>query len=82
MEGHLQGSLQRPLDAFRQFLEEAAQANGTIINYANIARDVGADPKMVVSYFSILEDTLVGFPTAAVPALDQEAAAQYLKYGS
>ena len=51
----------RRLDPFRHFLEVAAQANGTIVNYANIARDVGADPKTVISYFSILEDTLVGF---------------------
>jgi predicted AAA+ superfamily ATPase len=51
----------RRLDPFREFLEVAAQSNGTIINYANIARDVGADPKTVMSYFSILEDTLVGF---------------------
>ena len=51
----------RRLDPFRQFLEVAAQSNGTIINYTNIARDVGADPKTVMSYFSILEDTLVGF---------------------
>lgn len=51
----------RRLDPFRQFLEVAAQSNGTIVNYAGIARDVGADPKTVISYFSILEDTLVGF---------------------
>ena len=51
----------RRLDPFREFLEVAAQSSGTIINYANIARDVGADPKTIVSYFSILEDTLVGF---------------------
>ena len=51
----------RRLDPFREFLEVAAQSNGTIINYANIARDVGADPKTVMSYFGILEDTLVGF---------------------
>ena len=50
----------RSLDPFREFLEVAAQSNGTIVNYANIARDVGADPKTVISYFSILEDTLVG----------------------
>ena len=56
----------RRLDPFRQFLEVAAQANGTIVNYANIARDVGADPKTVMSYFGILEDTLVGF---LLPAL-------------
>ena len=51
----------RRLDPFREFLEVAAQSSGTIINYANIARDVGADPKTIVSYFSILEDTHVGF---------------------
>ena len=51
----------RRLDPFRQFLEVAAQCNGMIVNHANIARDVGADPKTVASYFSILEDTLVGF---------------------
>ncbi len=51
----------RRLDPFRRFLETAAQSNGAIINYANIARDVGADPKTVLTYFSILEDTLVGF---------------------
>lgn len=51
----------RRLDPFRYFLEVAAQSNGSIVNYANIARDVGADPKTVLSYFGILEDTLVGF---------------------
>ncbi len=49
------------LDPFRKFLEVAAQSDGKIINYANIARDVGADDKTVKNYFSILEDTLLGF---------------------
>lgn len=51
----------RQLDPFRRFLEVAAQCNGTIINYANIARDVKVDDKTIKSYFSILEDTLIGF---------------------
>jgi predicted AAA+ superfamily ATPase len=51
----------RKLDPFRRFLEVAAQSNGTILNYKNIARDVGVDDKTVHSYYSILEDTLVGF---------------------
>ena len=51
----------RRLDPFRRFLEVAAQSNGAIVNYTNIARDVGADPKTIITYFSILEDTLVGF---------------------
>lgn len=51
----------RKLDPFRRFLEIAAQVNGEIINYSNVARDVGADTKTVQSYYQILEDTLLGF---------------------
>lgn len=51
----------RQLDPFRHFLEVAAQCNGKIINYSNIARDVGVTDKTIGSYFSILEDTLIGF---------------------
>ncbi|MBI2346064.1 MAG: ATP-binding protein [Deltaproteobacteria bacterium] len=57
----LDRAIVRKLDPFRRFLEIAAQTNGEIINYTNIARDVGADTKTVQSYFQILEDTLVGF---------------------
>lgn len=51
----------RKLQPFRLFLDVAAQCNGTIINYANIARDVGVDGKTIKEYFSILEDTMIGF---------------------
>ena len=51
----------RRLDPFRKFLEVATQGNGEVINYTNIARDVGVDIKTVQSYYQILEDTLVGF---------------------
>jgi predicted AAA+ superfamily ATPase len=50
----------RRLDPFRHFLEVAAQSNGKIINFSNIARDTGVDTKTVQTYFMILEDTLVG----------------------
>lgn len=50
----------RKLDPFRNFLEIAAQGNGKIVNYTKIAQDVGVDVKTVISYFSILEDTLIG----------------------
>ncbi len=49
------------LDPFRRFLEVAAQMNGKVINTHNIAREVGVDDKTVNNYFSILEDTLLGF---------------------
>ena len=51
----------RKLNPFRNFLHIAAQQNGQIINYSNIARDIRADDKTVKNYFSILEDTLLGF---------------------
>ena len=51
----------RNLDPFRKFLEVAAQANGKIVNYLNISRDVGVEDKTVASFFTLLEDTLLGF---------------------
>ena len=51
----------RKMPPFRKFLEVAAQCNGQIINIAKIARDVGVDDKTIQQYFSILEDTLIGF---------------------
>jgi len=51
----------KDLEPFRHFLEVAAQCNGKIINFANIARDIGIDNKTVQRYYSILEDTLIGF---------------------
>ena len=57
-----QEQLVRNLDPFRSFLEIAAQANGKIINYSAIAKDIGSvDHKTIQSYFQILEDTLLGF---------------------
>ena len=53
--------LVRRLNHFRDFLEVSAQSNGTVVNYSKIARDVGADDKTVNNYFSVLEDTLIGF---------------------
>ncbi len=51
----------RKLDPFRLFLEIAAQMNGQIINFSKIANEVGVDTTTVQNYYSILEDTLLGF---------------------
>jgi predicted AAA+ superfamily ATPase len=53
--------LVKNLDSFRRFLEVAAQSNGKIVNYLNISKDVGVDDKTVKNYFTILEDTLLGY---------------------
>ncbi len=51
----------RRLDPFRAFIPIAAQMSGKIINFSKIAREVGVDTTTVQNYFSILEDTLLGF---------------------
>jgi uncharacterized protein len=53
--------LVRKLNPFRSFLEIAAQMNGKIINFKKIARDIGVGDTTVKDYYSILEDTLIGF---------------------
>lgn len=68
--------LVRNVRPFRKFLEIAAQQDGQIINYSSIARDIGVDDKTVVTYFDILEDTLVGF---RLPAYDRSLRKQYIK---
>ena len=51
----------KDLEPFRRFLEVVAQCNGKLINFSNIARDVGVSDKTIRSYYAILEDTLIGF---------------------
>jgi uncharacterized protein len=54
-------SLVRNLDAFSDFLLFASEENGNLINYANIAGDIGVSANTVKEYYQILEDTLMGF---------------------
>ena len=54
-------SLVRNLGAFLRFLTLAADENGNIINFSNIARETGTSYHTVKEYFQILEDTLIGF---------------------
>lgn len=58
-------ALVRNLNAFQRFLEVAALTDGEIINNKNIAQDCGVSANTVVSYFDILEDTLLGFRVPA-----------------
>ena len=51
----------RNLPPFRKFLELSAHQDSEIVSYSNIARDILVDPKIVSNYYSILEDTLLGF---------------------
>lgn len=51
----------RNIDPFYAFLEVSAQMNSDILNYSKIAREAGTSDKSVERYYSILEDTLLGF---------------------
>ena len=50
----------RKIEPFRRFLPLAAQMHGQPVNFSKIARAVGVDDMTVKSYFSVLEDTLLG----------------------
>lgn len=54
-------ALVRNLDAFTGFLELAAMENGEIMNFSNLARDLGVSHTTIKEYYQILEDTLMGF---------------------
>ncbi len=56
-----QEALVRNFPGFLRFLTLAADENGNIINYSNIARETGTSYVTIKEYFQILEDTLVGF---------------------
>ncbi len=58
----------RRLEPFARFLQVAAQTSGQVVNFSNVARDVGVSDQTVKSYFHILEDTLLGF---FLPAYDR-----------
>jgi uncharacterized protein len=52
--------LTRNVAAFSRFFEAMGYSHGELTNYANIARDCGADAKTVKEYYQILVDTLLG----------------------
>jgi len=54
-------ALTRKLGPFQRFLAIAAQCNGQVIEFANIARDSAVPASTVKEYYQILEDTLLGF---------------------
>lgn len=51
----------RNLGDFSKFLEVAALTNSEQLDYAGVARDVQLSPRTVASYYSVLQDTLIGY---------------------
>lgn len=54
-------ALVRKISAFGQFLQMSALNSGKILNFANIANDMGISATTIREYYQILEDTLIGF---------------------
>jgi predicted AAA+ superfamily ATPase len=52
------------IPVFSDFLRVAAVTSSELLNYTNVAREVGLSQHMVRTYFDILEDTLLGFRVA------------------
>jgi predicted AAA+ superfamily ATPase len=50
----------RRVDDFARFLSIAAQLNGAVINYQNVARESGKSANTIQAWFQILEETLLG----------------------
>jgi predicted AAA+ superfamily ATPase len=53
--------LVRKLPQFVRFLQVAAINNGLLLNFAKISNDTGIAASTIRDYYSILEDTLIGF---------------------
>ena len=52
--------LVRRLRPFSLFLDLAGKTNGELINYSNLANDIGVSSKTIREYYLILEDTFIG----------------------
>lgn len=61
-------ALSRNLDVFARFLEIAALTDGEMVNYNNIATDCRVSAKTIKEYFTILQDTLLGY---MIPAYEK-----------
>ncbi len=52
------------LPSFTDFLRVAAITSSELLNYTNVAREVGVSAKVVHGYFDLLEDTMLGYRLA------------------
>jgi predicted AAA+ superfamily ATPase len=61
LKEEIQGEFEsRKLEGFSRFLDFAARASGTQINYTGIGQELGINPKVVREYFQVCHETLLG----------------------
>jgi predicted AAA+ superfamily ATPase len=73
-------ALVRNQASFNRFLSIAAMTDGEMVNYNNIASDCGVSANTVKEYFSILEDTLVGYYLPAFAKTQKRRVVQAPKF--
>ena len=73
-------ALVRHLEVFQRFLEVAALTSSEIVNYTNIASDCGVSAKTIKEYFSILEETLIGYMIPAYTDVKKRKVMQAPKF--
>jgi len=71
-----EGAFSSVFESFSKFLELASQANGAVVNFTNISRQIGVASKTVKEYYSILEETLVAIK---IPAWEKSVRKQLQK---
>ena len=54
-------ALVRKIPAFTRFIQTAALTSGEMLNFTNLASDVGISASTVRGYYQVLQDTLIGF---------------------
>ena len=62
-------AITRDLTSFTRFMTIAAMCDGEVVNFTNIARECGVSGVTVKEYFTILEETMIGF---FVPAYNKK----------
>ena len=70
----------RKLPQFSRFLQIAAMTNSQILNYSNVASDVGVTRQAVKQWYEILIDTLIGFELLPFLATKKRKAIQTAKF--
>ncbi len=65
-----QEGLTRNLAAFARFLEATSFSQGSVLTISSVARECHVERKVVESYFSILEDLMIGY---RIPVFSKKA---------
>ncbi len=70
----------RNIQAFSKFLQFSAQTSGQILNFTQLASDIGISASSIREYYHILEDTFLGFMLPAYTKTQKRKAVSTAKF--